>query len=129
MTPPARATRPRRRARPAPSSRGTLPTTALAGLACALALGAGGCATVRSLDGPIADGRPLVMGGTRANLAALRRWELAADGPGPAAEAPPTGPLLDLLPSAALDVLALGVTVPTAALLAAFAAASAPAGD
>ena len=59
------------------------------------------------------------MSGTRANLAALRRWELAADGPGPAAGTPPAGPLLDLLPSAALDVLALGVTAPTAAVLAA----------
>ena len=90
----------------------------LAGLAsAALALGASGCATVRTLDGPLTDGRPLVMSGTRANLAELRRWELAANGPGPAAVAPPVGPLADLLPSAVLDFLVLGFTAPTAAVL------------
>ena len=86
------------------------PLAALA-LGAAAACGAG-CATVRSLDGPLTDGRPLVMSGTRANLAALRRGGLASDDPA----GPPLRALADLPFSATLDVLVLGFTLPTAAV-------------
>ena len=82
---------------------------------CVLAAAAlaSGCATVASLNDPL-DGGPIVMSGTRLNLAALEdreRAEARFDA------APPRWPLLDLPFSAALDLFALGFTLPAAAAL------------
>ncbi len=77
-------------------------------------LGTSGCGTIASLNGPLIDGRPLVMSGTRFDLAALRSREHAEQRFG---TPPPTYPLLDLPFSVTLDVFALGFTLPTAAVL------------
>ena len=77
-------------------------------------LGASGCATLRSLDAA-AYGGPLVLGGTRVNLAALEGERLAA---GQTDVSPPRYPLADLPFSLAMDIVMLPFVVPAAASLA-----------
>ena len=72
-----------------------------------------GCATVASLNDPL-DGGPIVMSGTRLDLAALEDRARAA---ARFDAEPPRWPLLDLPFSAALDLFALGFTLPAAAAL------------
>lgn len=86
----------------------------LAALLLAAAFGASGCGTVASLNGPLVDGRPLVVSGTRFDIAALDDRERAEARFG---TPPPSYPLLDLPFSAFLDLIALGFTLPAAAVL------------
>ena len=83
-------------------------------LLAAAALGASGCATVRSLDAA-AYGGPLLLGGTRINLAALEGERLAA---GRTDISPPRYPLADLPFSLAMDVAMLPFVAPAAVSLA-----------
>jgi len=77
-------------------------------------LGTSGCATVAPLNGPLTDGRPLVMSGTRFNLAALENRDHAERRFG----TPPLRyPMLDLPFSGSLDFFALGFTLPVAATM------------
>ena len=76
-----------------------------------LMLSIGGCATVSTLGLPLHERKPLVMSGTRLNMAALRKDTRIADRFGVSA---PDYPLLDIPFSATLDVLSLGYTVPVA---------------
>lgn len=67
-----------------------------------------------SPNGPPTDGRPLVMSGTRFDLAA---WKYRKRAEQRFRTPPPSYPLLDLPFSAALDCLALGFTLPAAAVI------------
>jgi len=77
-------------------------------------LGASGCATFRSLDAA-AYGGPLVLGGTRVNLAALEGERLTAS---QTDVSPPRYPLADFPFSLAMDVVMLPFVVPVAVSLA-----------
>lgn len=74
-------------------------------------LSIGGCATVSTLGQPLHERKPLVMSGTRLNIAALRKDTRIAERFGVSA---PDYPLLDIPFSATLDVLSLSYTVPVA---------------
>lgn len=78
-----------------------------------LFLGVSGCATTSTLSQPAHERKPVVMSGSRLDLASLR------DEPGLQEKfgvTPPDYPLLDLTFSVFLDLIALGYTVPVALL-------------
>ncbi len=70
-----------------------------------------GCATTSTLNRPAHERKPLVMSGTRLDLASLRNEAAATEKFG---VSPPTYPLLDLPFSVVLDSMVLGYTVPVA---------------
>jgi len=76
-----------------------------------LLMSANGCATTSTLNQRAHERKPLVMAGTRLNLASLRDEPAIADRFG---VSPPTFPLLDLPFSTIFDILVLGYTVPVA---------------
>lgn len=76
-----------------------------------LAAVTGGCATVSTLNQPIKKGSPLVMSGTRLDLASIRGEAHIQQRFGVAA---PRYPLIDLPASASMDVLVFGFTLPVA---------------
>ena len=70
-----------------------------------------GCATTSTLNQPVHERNPLVMSGTRLDLASLRNEPAVKDKFGVSA---PRYPLLDLPFSVFLDFIVLGYTVPVA---------------
>ena len=70
-----------------------------------------GCATTSTLSQPVHERKPLVMSGTRLDLASLRNEPAVKEKFGVSA---PRYPLLDLPFSLVLDFFALGFTVPVA---------------
>lgn len=69
------------------------------------------CATTSTLSQPVHERKPLVMSGTRLNLAALRNEAAVLDRFGVSA---PDYPLLDLPFSTFLDVVVIWYTLPVA---------------
>ncbi len=70
-----------------------------------------GCATTSTLNQPAHERKPLVMSGTRLDIASLRSESSVEERFG---VTPPNYPLLDLPFSAVLDLIVLGYTVPVA---------------
>lgn len=77
----------------------------------ALMLFTSGCATTSTLSQPAHERKPVVMSGSRLNLASIRNEPDLQIKYG---VAPPDYPLLDLPFSVFLDFIALGYTVPVA---------------
>ena len=71
----------------------------------------GGCATTSTLSQPAHERKPVVMSGSRLNIASLGN---VSDIRTKYGVAPPEYPLLDLPFSVFLDLLALGYSVPVA---------------
>ncbi|MGK0281138.1 MAG: hypothetical protein ACI82O_000668 [Patiriisocius sp.] len=80
-------------------------------LALTLTISVGGCATTSTLSQPAHERKPVVMSGSRLNIAGLlNEPDLRAK----YGVAPPDYPLLDLPFSVFLDIIALGYSVPVA---------------
>lgn len=70
-----------------------------------------GCATISTLNQPLRHNKPLVMSGTRLDLALLRRVDHIEERFGVEG---PRYPLLDLPASVSLDMMVMGFTLPVA---------------
>ncbi len=85
--------------------------TCLQILFLSLVMALGGCATTSSLTQSVHKRKPVIMSGTRLNIATLSNRSFASERFG---VVPPRYPLLDMPGSAALDLIMLGYTVPVA---------------